>query len=241
MQRPGCRERMQRPAGCAASACGAPRAHAAPSRVRRERMQRRCSASACRASGAASACSAHAPRAHAAPSERMQRPACTQSACSVPGAPWDPDRVRLRAALVVPRWHYRTRAACSATGSTCTTSVHARQLLKAASTAHQDVLAVPGARCQRRGQLLKVSTDTRTHRTSDRPRGTRRQPLSIIARYYRSSACTAVVALQCIVTQTCMFQPSTCMLVACRTILRNFMFHVDQFRVFQLLQYPDRA
>eukprot|EP00918_Siedleckia_nematoides_P076345 GHVU01166871.1.p2 GENE.GHVU01166871.1~~GHVU01166871.1.p2 ORF type:complete len:127 (+),score=1.95 GHVU01166871.1:86-466(+) len=58
-------------------------------------------------------------------------------------------------ALVVPRWHYRTRAACSATGSTCTTSVHARQLLKAASTARQDVLAVPGARCQRRGQLLK--------------------------------------------------------------------------------------
>ena len=161
MQRPGCRERMQRLPGCAASACGAPRAHAAPSRVRRERMQRRCSASACRASGAASACSAHAPRAHAAPSERMQRPGCAQSACSVPGAPWDPDRVRLRAALVVPRWHYRTRAACSATGSTCTTSVHARQLLKAASTARQDVLAVPGARCQRRGQLLKVSTPAR--------------------------------------------------------------------------------
>ena len=180
---------------------------------------------------------AHAPgarmqcRAHAAP---------RVSACSAPGAPWEPDRVRLRAALVVPRWHYRTRAACSATGSTCTTSVHARQLLKAASTAHQDVLAVPGARCQRRGQLLKVSTPARTHRTSDRPRGTRRQPLSIIARYYRSSACTAVVALQCIVTQTCMFQPSTCMLVACRTMLRNFMFHVDQFRVFQLLQYPGR-
>ena len=86
-----------------------------------------------------------------------------------------------------------------------------------------------------------IDPGTRTHRTSDRPRGTRRQPLSIIARYYRSSACTAVVALQCIVTQTCMFQPSTCMLVACRTILRNFMFHVDQFRVFQLLQYPDRA
>ena len=63
-----------------------------------------------------------------------------------------------------------------------------------------------------------IDPDTRTHRTSDRPRGTRRQPLSIIARYYRSSACTAVVALQCIVTQTCMFQPSTCMLVACRTI-----------------------
>ena len=85
-----------------------------------------------------------------------------------------------------------------------------------------------------------IDPDTRTHRTSDRPRGTRRQPLSIIARYYRSSACTAVVALQCIVTQTCMFQTSTCMLVACRPILRNFMFHVDQFRVFQLLQYPGR-
>lgn len=85
-----------------------------------------------------------------------------------------------------------------------------------------------------------IDPGTRTHRTSDRPRGTRRQPLSIIARYYRSSACTAVVALQCIVTQTCMFQTSTCMLVACRTILRNFMFHVDQFRVFQLLQYPGR-
>lgn len=68
-----------------------------------------------------------------------------------------------------------------------------------------------------------IDPGTRTHRTSDRPRGTRRQPLSIIARYYRSSACTAVVALQCIVTQTCMFQTSTCMLVACRTILRNFM------------------
>src|SRR6056300_1374244 len=49
-----------------------------------------------------------------------------------------------------------------------------------------------------------IDPGTRTHRTSDRPRGTRRQPLSIIARYYRSSACTAVVALQCIVTQTCM-------------------------------------
>ena len=85
-----------------------------------------------------------------------------------------------------------------------------------------------------------IDPGTRTHRTSDRPRGTRRQPLSIIARYYRSSACTAVVALQCIVTQTCMFQTSTCMLVACRTMLRNFMFHVDQFRVFQLLQYPGR-
>ena len=79
---------------------------------------------------------------------------------------------------------------------------------------------------------------TRTHRTSDRPRGTRRQPLSSIARCYRSSACATVVVLQCIATQTCMFQPSTCMWVlwTCRT---GEKLHVDQFRVFQLAQYRD--
>ena len=52
------------------------------------------------------------------------------------------------------------------------------------------------------GQLLKVLTPARAHMT-----GTRRQSLSSIARCYRSSACAAVEALQCIATQTCMFQP----------------------------------
>ena len=70
------------------------------------------------------------------------------------------------------------------------------------------------------GQLLKVLTPARAHMT-----GTRRQSLSSIARCYRSSACAAVVALQCIATQTCMFQPQH----ACWVL--------DQFRVFQLPQY----